>query len=89
MNHLSHKLLVLALIVALPSLGCFSYYTLEDAESNTALPASVILLAYPVLLISLASIIAMRVSKRPRRLGSWLAGTCLLVSVAILLIARL
>ncbi len=88
MNQLSHKLLVLALIVALPSLGCFSYYTLEDADSNTTLPVSIILLAYPVLLISLTSIIAMWVSKRRSRLGSWLAGACLLVSAAILLIAR-
>ncbi|WP_446808603.1 hypothetical protein ACH50O_15125 [Methylomonas sp. 2BW1-5-20] len=89
MNDLSHKLLMLALIVALPSLGCFSYYTAEDADPSTTLPALAILLAYPALLISLAAIIALRVSKKTSRLGSWLAGSCLIVSAAILLIARL
>ncbi|TCV88225.1 MULTISPECIES: hypothetical protein [Methylomonas] len=90
MNKLIHKLLILTLIIALPSLGCFSYYTIDkvNAGANAKLPALAILLAYPALLISLASFIVLRVSTRPSRLGSWLAAICLITSGAILLIAR-
>ncbi|CAD6873015.1 hypothetical protein [Methylomonas fluvii] len=89
MNAFYHKLLILALILALPGLGCFSYYTLEEAGPNTALPALAITIAYPTLLISLTTLIMLRISKKPSRPGAWLAGSCLIISVAILLIARL
>jgi len=89
MTDLGRKLLALALIVALPSLGCFSYYAAEDAHANNPLAALAIVLSYPALLISLATVIALRLSKRPHRLGLALAGTCLIASAAILLWARL
>jgi len=88
-NAFCHKLLSLALILALPGLGCFSYYTLEEAGPNTALPALAFMIAYPALLISLTILIMLRVSKKPSRPGTWLAGSCLIISAAILLIARL
>jgi hypothetical protein len=65
MNDFSHKLLAIALVIALPSLGCFSYYSIEDSDLNSSLPALAVLLAYPILLISLTTAIADRLSKRP------------------------
>ncbi|OQW75552.1 MAG: hypothetical protein BVN35_07795 [Proteobacteria bacterium ST_bin11] len=89
MNEFSHKLLALALAIALPSLGCFSYYSIEDTDANSAIPRLAVLLAYPILLISLATAIADRFSKRPSKYRLWLAGICLMVSSGILLWARL
>lgn len=89
MTDLSRKLLILALIVAVPSLGCFSYYTIEGSDVDNPLAALAMLLSYPVLLISLATIISLNYSKRPYPLGLWLAGTGLIISSAILLWARL
>lgn len=89
MTDLSRKLLILTLIVALPSLGCFSYYTFEGNDVDNPLAALAMLLSYPVLLISLATIISLRYSKRPHPIGLWLVGICLVVSSAILLWARL
>lgn len=90
MNKLSHKLLIFALIIALPSLGCFSYYTFEatNAGAIAKLSELAVLLAYPTLLISLTTFIVLRTSKTPPRIRSWLVGSCLVVSAAILLIAR-
>ena len=89
MNEFSRKLLALALVIALPSLGCFSYYSIEGSGSNSAIPALAVLLAYPILLISLTTAVADRFSKRPSKYRLWLAGICLMVSSGILLWARL
>lgn len=89
MNDFSRKLLALALVAALPSLGCFSYYTVESADLNNGIPTPLFLLSYPLLLISLAAVIASRFSKKPSRLGLWLAGICLIASAGVLLWAWL
>lgn len=88
MNHLLRKLLMLALVVALPSLGCFSYYTFENAEQRSSIPPFATLVAYPALLISLAGVLTCRFSARRFDIGVWIFGAVLAASLTILLWAR-
>ena len=89
MNKLTDKLLMLALALALPGIGCFSYYTAENADQNAQIPTIAILLAYPVMLISMTTLIAWWFARRGAKWGAWLAGLGLVASAGLLLWSRL
>lgn len=88
-NDLVRKLLILSVALALPILGCFSYYTLESAGPLGQIPALATLFAYPLLLISVAGVLSHRFSSKPLGIRFWLFGTGLIISLTILLWVRL
>ncbi len=79
-----YKWLRVAVWVAIPTMACFGYYTLDglgEARSAWAIPA---VLAYPVAVIGAVGLVATLGAARPRRAVLWFWSLCVVAPVALL-----
>jgi hypothetical protein len=78
----------LAVVVAVPTMACFGYYSLEthgDARGYWTLP---VVLAYPAALMGLIAFVAALTSRRRSRGKLWLSALCFIVPSVFLLLLR-
>lgn len=82
-------LIKLIIIVALPTVTCFGFYSVDHLDSNNSLLILLVILSYPVALIGIIG--AFRVlylhEKTKIKLSFWIL--CIVVSVIIQLATRL
>jgi len=73
MRGVSPLLVRLAIAVALPTVACVGWYSLDDLRPEHSAWAVPVVLAYPLLLIGAAGLVSQWVSPRERR-STWLLG---------------
>ena len=81
-------LVKLAVVIAVPTMACFGYYTLDGLDpdrSGWAIPA---VLAYPLMLVGVVGLATSLRSARPSRSRLALWGLCVLAPLALLLWLR-
>lgn len=76
------------LVVALPGIGCFGWYSLGTLSTADTLIKTMVVVAYPTALISLAVLLLALISKNQNRHLVWVSGLSLMTMVAIIFIAR-
>ena len=81
-------LVPLVIVVALPAVGCFGYYSAGDLSASNRAWGTLMALAFPLALIGVAGMgVALRSPPRTRvRLWGW--GVLVLASLGLLLAAR-
>lgn len=79
----------IAVAVAIPSIGCFGYYTLQDLGEAGTRWAALVILAYPVALIGLVWLVATSFSPRRTKLRLLASALCFTVPAGFLLLVRL
>ena len=86
--NLPQWLVRLAVVVAVPGMACFGYYSLVylgDEHASWSLP---VLLAYPAALIGLVSLASALLSPQPSKRRLWLSAFCFIMPVVFLLVVR-
>jgi len=86
---LTRQLAGIVLVVAIPGISCFGWYTLEAAGSTSPIASAIIVAAYPATLI-LLTLLALELApaqRNPRRL--WGYALSLALSIAVILFARI
>jgi hypothetical protein len=82
------SLVRLAVVIMVPTMACFGYYTLDaldDRRSAWAIPA---VLAYPAALIGLVGLVSTLRAARPTRTRLALWALCVVAPVVLLLWLR-
>ena len=82
-------LIRLAVIVALPTIACFGYYSLDYVGQERGVLATLTVLAYPTAIVSSIGVVAVLLSRKRSRALLWLTSLCLAGSIAFLLILRI
>jgi hypothetical protein len=85
-----HWLYGVLLIVAVPSIACFGYYSLDslgDVSSGTG--RTLIVLAYPLSLLGLIGLMASAFSPVRRSWWVWSAAFCFAAPAAVLVLIRI
>ena len=77
------------LIVALPGIGCFGWYSLNALSTTNTLVKTIVVAAYPVALISAAVLLLALVSSNRNRRIVTVSGLSLATMLAIIFITRL
>jgi uncharacterized membrane protein YhaH (DUF805 family) len=85
---LTRQLAGIVLVVAIPSISCFGWYSQEAAGSGSALVQAIVITAYPAALISLALLVLTLSSAQRSRSRAWSSGLCLVLALAVVLFAR-
>lgn len=81
------SLITLLLVVLLPTIACFGYYHYRALSAGTSgLPSSLVILAYPIALLSFA-LIAADIGKVFRLPKAWLSVLYALLLSSVLVLA--
>lgn len=83
------SLLRLAVALALPTMACFSYYTLNDLNEATGPSPLLVSLAYPLAIVGVIGIAAIWVSKRRSPVLLILAAVCFALPTSLLIYLHL
>ena len=78
----------LAAVIAVPTMACFGYYTLDALDPSRSAWAIPAVLAYPLALIGLIGLVASLRTARPSRARLALWALCVLAPLALLLWLR-
>jgi len=81
-------LIQLIVVVALPAVTCFGYYSLNYLGEDEAIWALPVMMAYPVALIGMVGLFRALFSPGRSRLALLLWALCIIVPIAILLWVR-
>ncbi|ATG88789.1 MULTISPECIES: hypothetical protein [Methylomonas] len=84
MERTIRMLVIVALIAAIPGIGCFTYYSATAADADREAFGIWDLLAYPTALLSFAALATNCSAKPPKIYLAGLAAAFLLVSVALI-----
>ena len=82
------RLVRLAVMLLVPTLACFGYYTLDGLEPSRSAWAIPAVLAYPTALVGLLGLVSTLRTPRPSRTRFVLWSLCLVIPVALLLWLR-
>lgn len=85
---LIRQLIALMLVIAVPSFGCFGWYSLGTDSHASAFIQTLVIVAYPASLISAGLLILSVTSTTPKPRNLWISALSLLVMVSIILLAR-
>jgi hypothetical protein len=81
-------LLRLAVAVALPTVACAGWYTLDDLHPEHSAWAVPVVLAYPLLLIGAVGVVSQWRSPRRSALRMGLSAACIVLPAIVLWIVR-
>jgi hypothetical protein len=81
-------LIQLVIVLALPTVTCFGYYSLEYLDEDEAIWALPVMIAYPVALIGMVGLFRVLRSQGRSRLALSLWTLCVIVPVMFLLWIR-
>lgn len=87
-SRLIRQLIALTLVIAVPSFGCFGWYSLGTENHSSAWTQMLVVIAYPASLISAGLWILNITSATPKRRNLWISALSLLVMVSIILLTR-
>lgn len=87
--HFPQWLIQLVVVMMLPTVTCFGYYSLEYLGEDKATWALPVMMAYPVALIGMVGLFRALHSSRRSRLAVLLWTLCIIVAIAILVWVRL
>jgi hypothetical protein len=76
-------------VVAIPSIACFGYYTLQDMDGSAGRWAPLAILAYPLALIGFVWMMTTCLSAQRTRFRLWASGLCFGVPAIFLLLVHL
>ncbi|MGC2459267.1 MAG: hypothetical protein WA435_14885 [Gallionellaceae bacterium] len=86
--HPSRLLVGVILVVAMPSIACFGWYSLGSTPNASAFVRAMVVAAYPAAIISLALLVLALSSPKPSRRRVWVSALCLALTLAIVFVAR-
>ena len=87
-QRLIRLLIGITLIVALPTIGCFSWYSMEAVSTSSILLRIIVLAAYPAIFIALAFLVQALSSPPLKKIQIWLSALCLALALLVILLAR-
>ena len=87
-SSLTRLLIGVILVVALPGIGCFGWYSLDTVANTSTFVKVMVVAAYPAALISLAFLLLELSSSNRNQRSVWISGLSLAVALAIIFIAR-
>jgi hypothetical protein len=85
---LSRWLVGAILMVAMPSIACFGYYSVSSLGEASGAASMLIVLAYPMALIGLCALVATAMSQQRTSRRLWTAALCFAVPATFLLLIR-
>jgi hypothetical protein len=80
----SDWLLRAATFLALPTIACSGYYSLNRLGDDAGRWATLVILAYPVILISLLVLVSALLAPQISKLKLWASGACLILASTFL-----
>ena len=83
------KLIGLAVAVAVPSIGCFGFYTLDAMGETGKHWPTLVILAYPIALVGLVSLVVTAFSSQRTTLRLLISAIFFIVPALFLLLVRL
>ncbi len=86
---LTRLLAGIIIAVALPSIACFGWYSMDSVQNASTALRAMVVIAYPAALIALTLLMLAFISARRSRLQVWASALSLALSVAVVLIARM
>ena len=87
-QRLIRLLIGITLIVALPTIGCFSWYSMEAISASNIFLRIIVLAAYPAIFIALAFLVKALTSPHLKKIQTWLSALCLALALLVILLAR-
>ncbi len=87
-SSLTRLFISVILVVALPGIGCFGWYSLDAVANTSTFVKVTVVAAYPAALISLAFLLLALSSSNRNWRTVWISGLFLAVALAIVIIAR-
>ena len=86
--HLPEWLIQLVIIVSLPTVSCFGYYSLEFLEEKKSMVVLLVIISYPVALIGLVGLFRSLISPERTKLALSFWGLCLIMPTIIIIWVR-
>jgi ACR3 family arsenite efflux pump ArsB len=77
------------LVILVPGIACFGWYSTESVADANAATLTLVIVAYPVVLIALTFLVLTLASARRSRFKLWASAVSLLLAIVVLFIVRL
>ena len=88
MPNIPQWLIRAAVAVAVPTIACFGYYSLESLGDDKGPWTLPVILAYPMALIGLIALAAQLLSPSRSKLVLWLSALCIVMPILFLFLVR-
>jgi hypothetical protein len=88
-SNLTRLLAAVMIVIAVPGIACFGWYSMESAGSTNALVQTIVIIAYPAALISLTFLVLAFISVKRNRYQVPISALFLALSLAVVILARM